>query len=92
MRLSQNQLLRIARLVVKQVHASPAIQPKVDDEVIEKTVIAVLKKNLEEEAQLDREVEAMMEQLERQNPGGFERYKMYPLLKKRLAEQKGFIL
>lgn len=92
MRLSQNQLLRIARLVVKQVHASPAIQAKVDDEVIEKTVIAVLKKNLEEEAQLEREVEAMMEQLERQNPGGFERYKMYPLLKKKLAEQKGFIL
>ncbi len=92
MRLSQNQLLRIARLVVKQVHASPAIESKVDDEVIEKTVIAVLKQNLEEEAQLDREVEAMMGQLERQNPGGFERYKMYPLLKKKLAEQKGFVL
>lgn len=92
MRLSQNQLLRIARLVVKQVHASPAIESKVDDEVIEKTVIAVLKQNLEEEAQLDKEVEAMMGQLERQNPGSFERYKMYPLLKKKLAEQKGFVL
>lgn len=92
MRLSQNQLLRIAQLVVKQVHSSMAIEAKVDDEVISKTVIAVLKKNIEEEAQLEKEVEAMMLQLERQNPGGFERYKMYPLLKKKLAEQKGFIL
>lgn len=92
MRLSQNQLLRIAHLVVKQVQASPAIQAKVDNEVISKTVMDVLKKNLAEEAALEQEVEAMMDQLERQNPGGFERYKMYPLLKKKLAEQKGFIL
>lgn len=92
MRLSQNQLLRIASLVVKQVHESPAIESKVDDEVIKKTVIEVIKSNLEEEAKLEKEVETMMTQLERQNPGGFERYKMYPLLKKKLAEQKGFIL
>lgn len=92
MRLSQNQLLRIAHYVVKQVHESMAIEPKVDDDLIKKTTVDILKKNLEEEAALEREVEAMLNQLEQQNPGAFERYKMYPLLKKKLAEQKGFVL
>jgi len=44
------------------------------------------------EAQLDEDVVKMMDQLERANPGTFERYKMFPMLKKRLAKEKGIIL
>jgi hypothetical protein len=34
----------------------------------------------------------MMDDLERQNPGGFQRFKMFPMLKRRLAKEKGIIL
>ena len=44
------------------------------------------------ERQLDEEVNKMMDDLERQNPGSFQRYKMFPLLKKRLAQEKGIVL
>jgi len=41
---------------------------------------------------LDVEVNRLMDDLERQNPGEFQRFKMFPLLKKRLAKEKGIIL
>ena len=52
----------------------------------------IIKANFQAEAQLDAEVNQMMDTLERQNPGEFQRYKMFPLLKKRMAKEKGFIL
>ena len=52
----------------------------------------IIAKEYAREADLDREVMKMMDDLERQNPGEFQRYKMFPLLKKRLAKEKGIIL
>jgi hypothetical protein len=47
---------------------------------------------MRKESDLDHEVNRMMDELERQNPGEFQRYKMFPMLKKRLAKEKGIIL
>ncbi len=61
-------------------------------EKFKSVIMQVLKQNIEEERNLDQAVNAMMDTLEQQNPNSFERYKMFPLLKKKLAKQRGFIL
>ena len=91
MRLSQNQIQRIVHHLFTEIKSSQTTQIKADEDAIKATITAVIMKNIEEEAKLDSLVEGMMDQLERQNQD-FQRFKMFPLLKKKLAEQRGFIL
>lgn len=92
MKLNQNQLQRIVHHLLKEIKKSSVIEAKVDEDQLKSVIKAVIQQNMADEAKLDQEVETMMDQLERQNPGSFQRYKMFPLLKKKLAEQKGFVL
>ncbi len=82
----------LAKDVLKAIQADPGFEVFDTDDVLIEEIVECLNKNLHAEKLLDQEVEAMMDQLEKQNPGGFQRYKMFPLLKKRLATQKGFVL
>ena len=54
--------------------------------------VAIIEKNMEAERQLDVEVNGMLDTLERSHQGEFQRYKMFPLLKQKLAKEKGFVL
>jgi len=83
---------KIAAEVFKEVSTTESLEVHFEKEKFKSLVTAVLKQNLEAEKELDQSVNDMMDTLEKQNPGGFERYKMFPLLKKKLAEQKGFVL
>jgi hypothetical protein len=74
-----------------EIKSSSTTKITADEDVIKNTILAVIQKNIEEEAKLDELVDGMMDQLERQN-ADFQRYKMFPLLKKKLAEQRGFVL
>ena len=91
MRLSQNQIQRIVQHLLREIKSSETTEVKVDDDVLKSKILDVINKNIEEEAKLDQLVDGMMDQLEKQN-ADFQRYKMFPLLKKKLAEQRGFIL
>ena len=92
MKLSPNQMNKIALEIFKELSQVDNLELHFDKEKFKKTIAAVLKQNMEDEKVLDQSVNDMMDSLEKQNPGGFERYKMFPLLKKKLAEQKGFVL
>lgn len=83
---------RIAKIVLEELKAHQIVQFKANEEVVLAKMVELIKGNFKAEEQLDREVHLMMDDLERKNPGEFERYKMFPLLKKRLAEQKGIVL
>ena len=61
-----------------------------DDQLREKT--PWLKAEIQKESDLDREVNQMLDQLERTNAGEFQRFKMYPILKQKLAKEKKVIL
>lgn len=65
---------------------------KEKEEKVYDRAVQLVKNDFQRETDLDAEVNKMMDQLERQNPGEFQRYKMFPLLKKRLAKEKGIIL
>lgn len=62
-----------------------------ESEVLERAV-QLIQADFQRELELDREVNRMMDDLERKNSGEFQRYKMFPLLKRRLAKEKGIIL
>lgn len=83
---------QIARTVIDELKAHNQLTFKVPEEKVYERAFELVKADFDKEAQLDKEVHAMMDDLEKQNPGEFQRYKMFPMLKKRLAKEKGIVL
>jgi len=92
MKVQKKQLQMLAKDVLKAIQADSGFEVFDTDEILIEEIVDCLNKNLHAEKLLDQEVEDMMDMLEKQNPGGFQRYKMFPLLKKKLASKKGFVL
>jgi hypothetical protein len=92
MKLSDKQIRRLANCVLKEMKAGQAIEFKEKEDKVLDRAVRIIAADVQREVDLDKEVHRMMDDLERQNPGGFERYKMFPLLKKRLAKEKGVVL
>lgn len=92
MKLTDKQIQRLVRLVLGELESQKVITYKVKDSDVVERACAIVRGDYVRESQLDMEVNKMMDDLERQNPGEFQRYKMFPMLKKRLAKEKGIIL
>lgn len=92
MKLSDKVLQRLVQYVFRELKSSETIIFKEKEEKVFQRAVEILKKELQKEAELDAEVNRMMDELERQNPGEFQRFKMFPLLKKRLAKERKIIL
>ena len=92
MKLSDNQITKLASDVYSELKENDSVELNGDFSKLSQAIKDVVKQNLLDEAQLDNKVNLMMDELEKQNAASFERYKMFPLLKKKLAEQEGFVL
>jgi hypothetical protein len=92
MKMSEKQIKRLVHFVFKEMKTGSVIEFKEKENQVFDRACKIIAAELQREADLDKEVHRMMDELERQNPGGFERYKMFPMLKKRLAKQKGLVL
>lgn len=92
MKTNDRQIRRIAEAILKGLKNQKVIQFKESEEVVLKRATEMVRADFQREAELDQEVVKMLDDLERQNPGKFQRYKMFPLLKKRLAKEKKIIL
>lgn len=83
--------LRISEWIVKSLESDQRIQLKESAESLLKQIEQEIKKHFQAEKNLTEEVYQMMERLEREGHQ-FDRQKMFPILKKQLAKQKGLIL
>lgn len=92
MKINEKQIQHMARKLLDAMKEQKCIEFKVKEEQVLERAMEVIRQDFQREAELDQEVNKMMDDLERQNPGGFQRYKMFPMLKKRLAKEKGIIL
>jgi len=92
MKLSDKQIQRLVNLVLKELVDHKVLTYKAKDHEVAARACQIVRGDYNRESQLDAEVNKMMDDLERQNPGEFQRFKMFPLLKKRLAKEKGIIL
>lgn len=92
MRITEKQMHRMARLILEELLSQNVVTFKAGKEKVQKRVYELIKKNYDEEQALDQSVNAKLDELERQHPGEFQRFKMFPMLKKKMAEEKGIIL
>jgi len=92
MRLSPQQLQHIAALIVAKWKAHNVVTFKTDENQVLQSAVRAMTADYQKELDLEKEVHKMLEQLERSNPGEFQRHKMYPLLKQKLAKEKKVIL
>lgn len=92
MRLTSIQIERLVRKVFEEMKAQNVVQFKADEGKVFKRAIELVEAEFAKEAELDREVNKMLDDLERQNPNSFQRGKMFGMVKSRLAKQKGYIL
>lgn len=92
MKLNDKVLQRLVQYVFRELKSSQTIIFKEKEEKVAARALEILRAEIRKESDLDAEVNRMMDDLERQSPGEFQRYKMFPLLKKRLAKERGIIL
>lgn len=92
MKLSNQHLEVIVNKVLKIWKEQNIIQFKVDEKKVYSRMIEALKADLQKEFDLEKDVNKMLDDLERSNSGQFQRFKMYPMLKNKLAKEKKVIL
>lgn len=82
----------LGRLLLNEWQKHKAVDLKVDEKELLSKIHSIISEELDKEKQLDEEVNKMLDDLEKTHSEQFERYKMFPLLKKKLADKKGVIL
>jgi len=92
MKLTEAQIRELTTLVFSEWKAQRLINFKISEAKAGELVQEILRKeNLKVEG-FEKEIRVMLETLEGQSPSGFDRHKMYLLLRQRLAKEKGIIL
>jgi len=92
MKLSSQQIQVLAEKILSHWKKQGVAIFKEDEKKVLSRAIEIIKEDYAREAALDKEVNTMLDQLERSNPGEFQRFKMFPILKQKLAKDKKVIL
>ena len=92
MKLTTSQIQRLAEKVLNQWKIQNLITLKVDEKVVMKTIVDCITEEIKKEDKLDREVMGMIDELQRQHGSEFQRHKMFPILKQKLAKERKMIL
>lgn len=92
MKLSPLQMQKLVEKVFEHWKKNNVIEFKEDEKKVFARALEALKADYQREAALEIEVNKMLDQLERTNSGEFQRYKMYPILKQKLAKERKIVL
>ena len=92
MRLSEEQLQRLAAALVKVLVTSGRALLKADQEVVLARTVAILRQELAGDLDLDREAQKLLDAHLKQAPPGVDKAKLLQMIKKRLADEKGIPL
>lgn len=92
MKLTSNQMQAIVERVFKHWKQKNIVTFKEDEKKVLQRGIELLKGEIQAEIDLEKEVIKKLDELERSNPGEFQRHKMFQLVKTKLAKEKKVIL
>lgn len=92
MKMTKPQIERMVRRVFEELKSTNMVTFKEPEDKVFRTAVGYVEKEYAIEAQLDKEVNQMLDKLESENPNSFQRGKMFGLLKKKLAQEKGIVL
>ena len=92
MKLTQNHIESFVRHVILGLEKKKLLTFNKPKETILKRAGQIIKTNFEEELQLERDVMKMLDNIEKQQTNQFERHRMFKILKKKIADERGFVL
>jgi hypothetical protein len=92
MKLSNQQIQTLAQQILSAWVSSSVVELKADEKKILDRIVKSIQADVQREADLDREVNKMLDDLERSHGGEFQRYKMFPMLKTKLAKERKIVL
>jgi hypothetical protein len=97
MRTSPAQIERVAATLVKRLVEKDVVTLSAPDATVKARFVALLTKNFDDEAEIDRQATAEAEKLVRQGAPGVKREdldlrKVEQLVKQRIAKARGFVL
>jgi hypothetical protein len=92
MKLTTSQIQRLSEKILNQWKSQNLITFKVDEKVVLQTIVASITADFKREEQLEQDVQALMDQMEREHEGQFQRHKMFPMLKQKLAKERKIVL
>lgn len=92
MKLTPLQMQKLVEKVFEAWKKQNMVTFKVDEKKVFERALNAVKDEYQKEADLDREVNKMLDELERTHGGEFQRFKMYPILKQKLAKERKVVL
>lgn len=87
-----SQIQRLVEKILNHWKSQNVIILKVDEKTVLATMVNAMMNELKKEEQIEIDVKALMDQMERQHEGEFQRHKMFPMLKQKLAKERKVIL
>lgn len=92
MKLTTSQIQRLSEKIFNEWKSQNLMTLKVDEKVVLQTIINTITADYQREEKLEQDVHALMDQMEREHEGQFQRHKMFPMLKQKLAKERKIIL
>ncbi len=93
MRLSKEQIEKIARLILENLKKKELILFKASEDVVLERIIEIITADIKKEDELDREVERILSQHTGEIESGRIDYrKMFNMIKHKLARERGIVL
>jgi hypothetical protein len=90
MKIKQDQLQRLAKLILDNYRAKELIRSKQEDSVIAARIMSIISQNFGEEEAIEDEARKMLATVHATKE--MDSYKMFTLAKQKIAAKKGFIL
>ncbi len=91
MKIKPEQVDRLADRLLKNCRAKDLIILKTDEGAVRKRIAQIITQNFREEEAIEEEARMMLDNLAGQTKT-MDQHKMFLMIKKKLAEKKGFIL
>ena len=92
MKLTPLQMQQLTQKVFDALKKQNVIVFKEDEKKVFERAITAVKADYQRETDLEKDVNKMLEDLERQHGGEFQRHKMFQLLKQKLAKERKVVL
>lgn len=92
MRLNSFQIESLCKRIINGLEEKKLIQFRDGKEKALKRAVEAVEADFESEKALEAEVNSRLDVLEKQQTEGFDRHKMFRMMKHKLAEEKGIVL
>lgn len=92
MKMTQNQIDSLVRRVLLELEKSKLVTFNKSKEAILARGKEIILGDFDKEAKLEEEVMRMLDDIEKQQGDQFERHRMFKMLKKKVADERGIIL